>query len=77
MILENIVRTFYLYSKFIILSLKIQLSMGLSEDELDRMRARSAWVFTYSGLVTDFIELNLIIFTIIYVIVQLVRTRAE
>ena len=50
--------------------------MGLREDELWELRDKVAWSFTYTGLVTDLMELQLIILTIIYTCVQQRRTKA-
>ena len=47
--------------------------MTKSDDQLLAMRDTSAWTFIYVGLVTDLIELQLIILTIVFLIKQYKR----
>ena len=50
--------------------------MNRSQDELEQLQVKTAWAWIYVGLVTDLIELQLIILTIAYSIVQYKRGMA-
>ena len=48
--------------------------MGMTQDELRQWRETSAWAYIYISLVTDAIELSLILLTIGIAVMQLMQS---
>ena len=49
--------------------------MGMTQDELRQWRETSAWAYIYISLVTDAIELSLILLTIGIAVMQLMQSK--